>query len=151
VPAAPRPAARSLGNVGGYILVVDDYETNRRLISTLLKRCGSEIVAAVDGQDACEKARAARDEGKPFDAILMDMAMPVMDGYTAAATLRGEGFTCPIIALTAHAMRGDDEKCIKAGCSDYLSKPVDPDKVIATVTAAMQRAKGGGGGFARAA
>jgi CheY-like chemotaxis protein/anti-sigma regulatory factor (Ser/Thr protein kinase) len=110
------------------ILVVDDGATNCKLIKLLLSRRGADIVTAENGQIALDKAAA-----QEFDVILMDMQMPVMDGYTATAELRRRGFAGPIVALTAHAMKGDREKCERAGCDGYLSKPIDGDRLIAKV------------------
>jgi signal transduction histidine kinase/CheY-like chemotaxis protein len=106
------------------LLVVDDGDTNRKLLRLLLERGGAKVRLAENGQVAVELALQAS-----FDAILMDMQMPVMDGYTAAARLRERGYAGEIIALTAHAMSGDREKCEQAGCSGYLSKPVDADEL----------------------
>ena len=113
---------------GARVLVVDDGATNRKLIRLLLERRGAKVLMAEDGAIALQMA-----EQHEFDVILMDMQMPVMDGYTAASELRRSGFTRPIVALTAHAMKGDREKCEQAGCSDYLSKPIDADTLIAKV------------------
>ncbi|HEY2253550.1 MAG TPA: response regulator [Planctomycetaceae bacterium] len=114
------------------VLLVDDGETNRALISLVLDEAGAAVVCAENGQQGVEKARA-----EAFDLILMDMQMPVMDGYTAARTLRSLGCQVPIIALTAHAMRGDREKCLAAGCSGYLSKPVDIESLIEAIREAI--------------
>ena len=110
------------------ILLVDDGETNRRLIRLVLQRAGVTIVEATNGQEAVDAASADQ-----FDAILMDMQMPVMNGYDAAGTLRARGDQTPIIALTANAMKGDEEKCRQAGCSGFLSKPIDIDRLLATL------------------
>ena len=104
------------------ILVVDDGDANRKLIKLFLGRGGCLVDTAIHGQEAVEQATA-----KPFDLILMDMQMPVMDGYTATRTLREQGFQNPIVALTANAMQGDEDKCRAAGCSGFLTKPVDMD------------------------
>jgi signal transduction histidine kinase len=108
----------------GQALVVEDNKTNQLLITLLLEKLGIETTAANDGVEAIKKALH-----EPFDFIFMDMQMPNMDGYEAIKILRSEGVTIPIIAITAHAMAGDEEKCLKAGCSDYLPKPVSRTKL----------------------
>jgi signal transduction histidine kinase/CheY-like chemotaxis protein/HPt (histidine-containing phosphotransfer) domain-containing protein len=117
---------------GVNILLVDDGETNRKLISLFLTRSGATVQMAENGALALHAA-----ERGPFDVILMDIQMPVMDGYTATRRLRDKGYTRPIIALTAHAMRGDREKCEAAGCSGYLSKPVNMDDLVRTIRNAL--------------
>lgn len=89
-----------------------------------------------DGRAAVEEAWKAHEKGTPFQVILMDMQMPeVMDGYEAAALLRAKGYRSPIMALTAHAMTADREKCLSAGCDDFATKPIDRPKLIAQVAA----------------
>jgi PAS domain S-box-containing protein len=119
---APTKANRSFQFAGQRVLLVDDGDANRELIQLVLQRAGLLIETAVNGGEAVDKARAA-----DYDVILMDMQMPIMDGYTATRILRKDGLEIPIIALTANAMRGDEEKCVNAGCSHFLSKPVDLD------------------------
>ncbi len=95
---------------------------------------------AENGLIAHDKALAAQDEGNPFDVILMDMQMPIMDGYTATGQLRAANYTGPIIALTAHAMTGDNEKCREAGCDEYATKPIDRAKLFATIAQFLPQA-----------
>ena len=121
------------------MLLVDDGETNRRLFRTVLARAGVAPVEAANGKDGSDLALEAAAAGEPFDLILLDMQMPVMDGYAAAGRLRAErlataaGAPVPIVALTAHAMSGDRARCLDAGCTEYLSKPVRPAELLALV------------------
>lgn len=112
------------------ILLVEDHEEIWDFLSRRLQRKGYEVVLAHDGQDGVEKARIADP-----DIILLDMNLPVMDGWTAARAIRGDASLprIPIIALTAHAMSGDREKTIAAGCDDYHPKPVDFAKLLAQI------------------
>jgi CheY-like chemotaxis protein len=125
------PVGRNLDGVS--VLVVDDMETNRRLVSLFLTRAGAKVATADNGAIAIQAI-----EQSDFDVVLMDMQMPVMDGYTATRLLRGKGYRRPILALTAHAMRGDREKCEQAGCSGYVTKPVNMDELIAVVKEAAE-------------
>jgi CheY-like chemotaxis protein len=111
--------------LSGRVLLAEDGPDNQVLISIYLKATGLDVRLAENGKVAVKMAKSEH-----FDVILMDMQMPELDGYGATSTLRDRGFKTPIIALTAHAMTGDREKCINAGCTDYLSKPVDRDQLV---------------------
>jgi CheY-like chemotaxis protein/nitrogen-specific signal transduction histidine kinase/HPt (histidine-containing phosphotransfer) domain-containing protein len=110
------------------ILVVEDGTSNQKLISVVLNRAGATFEIAVNGQLGMERALAGE-----FDVVLMDMQMPLMDGFTAARKLREAGYTRPIIALTANAMKGEEERCRAAGCSGYLPKPINMDQLLRTL------------------
>jgi PAS domain S-box-containing protein len=110
------------------ILVVEDGTSNQKLITIVLQRAGMTVELANNGQIGFDMAMAGR-----YDVIFMDMQMPVMDGFTATRKLRENGCTLPIVALTANAMKGEEEKCRAAGCSGYLSKPIDMDLLLRTL------------------
>ncbi len=111
---------------GMHILIVDDNVHNQTIAKYLLAETAACVTTAGDGVQAVSLVTAAADEGQPFDLILMDMRMPVMDGYDATTELRKRGIRTPIVALTAYAMSGDEEKCRTAGCDAYLAKPIVP-------------------------
>ncbi len=117
----------------GSILLAEDGPDNQRLIAHILKKAGAEVTIVDNGKKAIDAARASAKAGRPFDLILMDMQMPVMDGYEATMALREEGYTGWIVALTAHAMASDRQKCLNAGCNDYASKPIQRKEFFATL------------------
>ncbi|MDF0555004.1 response regulator [Kamptonema sp. UHCC 0994] len=112
------------------ILLVEDNEMNRDMLSRRLARKGHEVLIAVDGAEGVEMARS-----KVPDLILMDMSLPVLDGWQATQQIKAtpETHTIPVIALTAHAMAGDREKCLAAGCDDYDTKPVEFPRLLGKI------------------
>jgi two-component system, cell cycle response regulator DivK len=118
------------------ILLVEDNEMNRDMLSRRLERKGYQVVLAVDGQSGVSMAQA-----EPPDLILMDMSLPVLDGWEASRKLKAAPLTrqVPIIALTAHAMAGDRERAIEAGCDDYDTKPIDFPRLLAKIEALLTR------------
>jgi CheY-like chemotaxis protein/HPt (histidine-containing phosphotransfer) domain-containing protein len=115
------------------ILLVEDGVTNRKLISLILERAGAQVVTAENGQVGLDIASRQQ-----FDLILMDMQMPVLDGYSATTELRRRGVEVPVIALTAHAMKGDEERCRAAGCSGYLTKPIETNHLLNAVVGVLR-------------
>ena len=117
------------------ILLVEDNEMNRDMLSRRLTRRGFEVEIAVDGKQGVAMARDGA-----FDLVLMDMSLPEIDGWEATRQIRAipERAELPIIALTAHAMTGDRDKAIEAGCNDYDTKPVDLDRLLGKINALIE-------------
>lgn len=118
----------------GSVLVVEDGLDNQVLLATLLRNYGLDVTFANDGESGIERAREAWHSSHPFDLILMDMQMPVLDGYRATEKLRSAGYRGPIIALTAHALEGEHQRCLAAGCDDYISKPIERRHLVAALS-----------------
>jgi two-component system cell cycle response regulator DivK len=118
------------------ILLVEDNEMNRDMLSRRLIRNGYEVVMALDGRQAVEMA-----SGENPDLIIMDMSLPVIDGWEATRQVKAASETraIPVIALTAHAMAGDREKAIEAGCDDYDTKPIDLPRLLGKITMLLQQ------------
>jgi CheY-like chemotaxis protein len=116
------------------ILLVEDNEMNRDMLSRRLARKGFEVLIAVDGQQGVDKTRTENP-----DLVLLDMSLPVLDGWEAARRLKGSSETkhIPIIALTAHAMSGDREKTLEAGCDDYDTKPIELPRLLGKIEALL--------------
>ncbi|MBI5362592.1 MAG: CHASE domain-containing protein, partial [Planctomycetes bacterium] len=141
-PTAPLPS-RTTAALAGRILLADDGRDNQRLISLVVTRAGAVCEVVDDGRKAVDAALAAEAAGTPFDLVLMDMHMPVLDGWGAVRELRSRGYARPIVALTANAMQGDRERCIDAGCDDYATKPLDKPKFLETCARHLRAAQSG--------
>jgi CheY-like chemotaxis protein len=118
------------------ILLVEDNEMNRDMLSRRLARAGYEVVMAIDGDEGVAMARA-----EAPDLILMDMSLPVLDGWEATRRLKADPQTSaiPIIALTAHAMMGDRDRALAAGCNDYDTKPIELPRLLEKINALAER------------
>ena len=137
----PTPSSR----LDARILVTDDNLANQRLISLRLRRAGAEVVTAGNGEEALDRASEAALAGRPFDVVIMDMQMPVLDGYEAVPRLRARGFTNPILAVTAYAMSEDRDECLRLGCDDFISKPIEWDRMLAKLTRLLAAINGASG------
>ena len=136
MPSDPTP------KLSGRVLLVEDGPDNQRLISHHLERAGAQVTIAPNGKLGVEAALASKAEGKPFDLIVMDMQMPELDGYAATEQLRQSGWKGPILALTAHALTGDRERCLAAGCDDYACKPIDRTLLLELCAALLGKPSG---------
>ncbi|MBK1720195.1 response regulator, partial [Thiocystis violacea] len=126
--AMEQAEATSVPSLSGQVLLADDHSDNRELISLYLERAGARVSAAKNGQEAVDLAQQ-----QPFDLVLMDMQMPVLDGLDATRLLRLTGFEGPIVALTANATEADRKAALAAGCDDFLTKPIQLDRFHATL------------------
>ncbi len=131
---AGEPAA----TLQGRVLFVEDESSTQLVVRHFLRRLHLEVELAEDGQRACQMAEQSRVEGRPYELILMDIQLPQLDGYAATRWLRDHGWQGPIVALTAHAMLGDREKCLAAGCDDYLAKPISTSELREVLTRCLR-------------
>ncbi len=129
----------SAPKLSGRVLLAEDGPDNQRLITFYLKKAGAEVEIAENGRIALSMLQKAEADGNPFKLLVTDMQMPEMDGYSLARTLRANGSSIAIIALTAHAMAEDRQKCMDAGCNDYASKPINSKLLIETCHAWLAR------------
>ena len=142
-PAAPLPHRGPFA--GLHLLLAEDSVSNRKLFTRILERMGAKVTAVDNGRAVVEalcdrgEFEGAPVEPPPFSLVLLDMQMPVLDGYSAARLLRERGASVPIVALTAHAMSDDREKCIASGCDDYATKPIDQAELAAACQRALRR------------
>jgi len=127
--AGPEPAALE----GVRVLLAEDGPDNQKLITRILSSAGARVEVVENGALAVEQVMAAESGDEPFQVVLMDMQMPVMDGYAASRALRQEGYRGRIVAVTANAMKGDREKCLAAGCDDFVGKPLKRESLVAVV------------------
>jgi two-component system cell cycle response regulator DivK len=118
------------------VLLVEDNEMNRDMLTRRLTRKGFEVLQAIDGQQAIEMTSQMMP-----DLILMDMSLPVLDGWEATRRLKADADlqAIPVIGLTAHAMDGDREKCLQAGCDEYDTKPIDLPRLLEKISIQLQR------------
>ncbi len=128
IPAAP-VSLPEFNLAGARVLLAEDGPDNQKLISFILRKAGMEVEVVTNGREALDRIEAGAD----YDLIITDMQMPELDGYAATRLLRSRGYAKPILALTAHAMEGDRERCLEAGCDEYETKPLDRASLLRTI------------------
>lgn len=126
-PVVPNPNSKQRLD-GAEILIVDDSPDNQTIISLFLNAVGAKVGVANNGLEAVQKMRT-----KTYDVVLMDIQMPLMDGYQALKIANENGYRGPILALTAHAMKEEKDRCLAAGFTDYMSKPINRKALIARI------------------
>ncbi len=147
-PRSSREADSPVQFLRARLLLAEDHDANRQIITARLKSIGAEVVPARNGKEALEQIRDAAEQCRPFDAVIMDMEMPVLDGYEAVRQLRASGYKAPILAVTAYAMSKDREECLRLGCDDHVSKPIEWDRFfrkLAVLLKAENRVQGAPG------
>jgi CheY-like chemotaxis protein len=133
-------AADSL-NLAGRILIAEDGEDNQRLLRHYFSRAKADFEIVADGKQALDRALSEAANGTPFDLILMDMQMPVLDGYSAVRRLRDSGYKLPIAALTANVLHEQRQRAMAAGCDDFVGKPFDRKKLFECCQRLIERSK----------
>ena len=121
------------------LLLAEDGVDNQRLISFVLRKAGAHVIVVENGQLAYEEVMRAVERCQPYDVLLTDMQMPVLDGYSTVRKLRADGYKGKIVALTAHAMASDRDNCLKAGCDDFATKPIDRQQLIKLIRQLTQQ------------
>jgi CheY-like chemotaxis protein len=129
--------------LSGRILLAEDNDANRQLIGLRLSRAGAQVVSVRNGKEALERIHEEAQRGLPINAVIMDMEMPVVDGYEAVRRLRSSGFTAPVLAVTAYAMNKDRDECLALGCDDHFSKPIEWDRFFLKLSELLRGADGG--------
>lgn len=133
IPASQPSSEESVGSLQGRVLVVEDTPPTQEFVRFFLSKAGLKVDVADNGQIAWEKVKAATAEDDPYGLIIMDMQMPVLNGYECTRRLRRAQYDMAIVALTAHTMIGDREKCLNAGCDDYIPKPIEMEDLLRKV------------------
>ena len=139
--AATAPGTADAFNLAGRILIAEDGEDNQRLLRHYFSRANADFELVSDGQKAFDRAMAEAANGTPFDVILMDMQMPVLDGYSAVRRLRESGYKLPIAALTANVLHEQRQRAIAAGCDDFVGKPFERKKLFEVCQRLIERSK----------